>query len=86
MPLITLLTDFGTSAKKGRFAKEDRRGHRSTHRGLTHRMRPSIADSEREALVTQRPHEVGLIDRRRTRRTPAEVPADPTLVPSNGRG
>jgi hypothetical protein len=77
---------FGTSAKKGRFAKEDRRGHRSTHRGLTHRMKPSIDDVQRAALVTQRPHEVGLLDRRRTRREPAAA-TEPVPVPtSTGRG
>jgi hypothetical protein len=77
---------FGASPKKGRFAKEDRRGHRSTHRGLTHRMKPSVDDSERGALATQRPHEVGLLDRRRTRRVPAMAPEPVPAAPSTARG
>ena len=32
---------FGSRAKVRRFGREDRRGHRSTYRGRTHRMRPS---------------------------------------------
>jgi len=32
---------FGSPAKARRFRREDRRGHRSTYRGRTHRMRPS---------------------------------------------
>ncbi len=32
---------FGSRAKLRRFRQEDRRGHRSTYRGRTHRMRPS---------------------------------------------
>ena len=32
---------FGSRAKAGRFRQEDRREHRSTYRGRTHRMRPS---------------------------------------------
>src|SRR6059036_498925 len=32
---------FGSAAKARRFRKEDRRGHRSTYRGRTHRMKPS---------------------------------------------
>src|SRR5437762_12734002 len=32
---------FGSRAKARRFAREDRRGHRSSYRGRTHRMRPS---------------------------------------------
>src|SRR6266699_3824612 len=32
---------FGSRAKARRFARENRRGHRSTYRGRTHRMRPS---------------------------------------------
>ena len=32
---------FGSPAKARRFRQEDRRGHRSTYRGRTHRMKPS---------------------------------------------
>jgi len=32
---------FGSAAKARRFRQEDRRGHRSTYRGRTHRMKPS---------------------------------------------
>ena len=32
---------FGSRAKARRFARENRRGHRSTYRGRTHRMRRS---------------------------------------------
>src|SRR6185295_19242305 len=37
---------FGSKAKKKRFAKEDRRGHRSTYRSK-HRTRPSRAHRDR---------------------------------------
>ena len=32
---------FGSPAKRGRFGQEDRRGHRSTYRGKTHRIKSS---------------------------------------------
>ena len=32
---------FGSQAKAVRFAREDRRGHRSTYRGRANRMKPS---------------------------------------------
>ena len=32
---------FGSKAKRKNFRKEDRRGHRTTYLGRTHRMRPS---------------------------------------------
>jgi hypothetical protein len=77
---------FGSAAKTRRFAKEDRRGHRSTYRGITHRMKPSQTGEARAELARGSalpgPTEPGLLDRRRTRRAPAAAPAPAADAPS----
>jgi hypothetical protein len=80
----------GSRAKTTRFAKEDRRGHRSSFRGVTHRMKASLEAEARvqraqgSTAVRQAPSDVGLLDRRRTRRVSAPEPVAVAAASTTG--